>query len=150
MTRSRNIIRDAHVKVPPSVFRVRCMYMWHGSGVHWLCWLLLAVCIDCLLAEAEMADPYCYWDASFPSRSFGVYGQYVNNYYGHPPVTSFSMGESPVAAAQSTDTTCGEEEVTVGPFPTHCCQLAYYVHLLDVIIDEPSELAASAKGSLTQ
>ena len=28
-------------------------------------------------------DPYCYWDASFPSRSFDVYGQYVNNYYGH-------------------------------------------------------------------
>ena len=110
--RSRNIIHDAHVKVPPSVFCLRCM--WHVSGVHWLCWLLLAVCIDCLLAESEMADPYCYWDASFPSGSFDVYGQYVNNYYGRcPPGTSFSMGESPVAAAQSTDTTCGEEEVSL-------------------------------------
>ena len=83
------------------------------SGFLTCCWLLLAVCIDCLVAEAEMADPYCYWDAIFPSRSFDVYGQYVNNYYGHPPGTSFSMGESPVAAAQSTDTTCGEEEVSL-------------------------------------
>ena len=56
------------------------------------CWLLLAVCIDCLLTEAEMADPYCYWDTSFPDRSFDVYGQYVNNLCGHSPGTSFSMG----------------------------------------------------------
>ena len=53
-------------------------------------------------------DPYCYWDTSFTSRSFDVYGQYANNYYGHQLGTSFSMGElrleSPVAAAQSSDT----------------------------------------------
>ena len=47
--------------------------------------VLLAVLIVRLRVEAEMAghDPYCYWDASFPSRSFDVYGQDVNNYYGH-------------------------------------------------------------------
>jgi len=54
---------------------------------------------------------YCYWDSSYPGRSNTqpVYGQYVNNYYGHP---CYSMGEphpeSPTA--HSTDT-CGEEEV---------------------------------------
>ena len=73
-------------------------------------------------------DPYCYWDASFPSmsfdvygsflsRSFDVYGQYVNNYYGHTLGTSFSMGElrleSPIAAAQSSDMACGEDEVSL-------------------------------------
>ena len=42
--------------------------------------VLLAVLIVRLRVEAKMAghDPYCYWDASFPSRSFDVY-----NYYGH-------------------------------------------------------------------
>ena len=72
------------MKVPPSVQS----RVWHGRGVHHslaALAVLLAVLIVCLRVEAEMAghDPYCYWDASFPSRSFDVYGQYVNNYYGH-------------------------------------------------------------------
>ena len=43
----------------------------------------MAVLIVGLGVEAEMAghDPYCYWDACFPSRSFVVYGQY--NYCGN-------------------------------------------------------------------
>ena len=41
--------------------------------------VLLAVLIVRLWVEAKMAgdDPYCYWDASFPSRSLDVYGQYT-------------------------------------------------------------------------
>ena len=78
----RNVIHSVHVKVPP------CMQsrMWHGRSVHcllWLFdWLLYWLLIVRLRVEAEMVghDPYCYWDANFPTRSFDVY---VNNYYGH-------------------------------------------------------------------
>ena len=37
----------------------------------------LAVLIVRLRVEAEFVAPVKYWDASFPSRSFDVYGQYV-------------------------------------------------------------------------
>ena len=42
--------------------------------------VLLAVLIVHLRVEVEMAghDPYCYWDASFLSRSFDVYEQYIS------------------------------------------------------------------------
>ena len=57
---------------------------WTGCSLAALA-VLLAVLIVRLRVEAEMAghDAYCYWDASFSSRSFDVYGQYANNYYGH-------------------------------------------------------------------
>ena len=43
----------------------------------------MAVLLVGLGVEAEIAghDPYCYWDACFPSRSFVVYGQH--NYCGN-------------------------------------------------------------------
>ena len=88
MTRSRNIIHDAHVKVRGRLQSRVCAACGTDAvftGFLTYCWLLLAVCIDCLLAEAEMADPYCYWDASFPSSSFDVYGQYVTTIMGTRP-----------------------------------------------------------------
>ena len=95
MTRSCNSIYDVHVKVQPSV----CVCT--ACGFLTCFWLLLAVCIDC--SEAEMADlsatgmPVSQVDCLMFTDSTLT----LNNYYGHPPGTSFSMGESPVAAAQS-------------------------------------------------
>ena len=87
------------MKVPP---RLACSLV---CGMAW-CSLaalavLLAVLIGRLRVEAEMAghDPYCYWDAGFPSRSFDVYGQY--NYLRalrfsrtRPSLISFLLGWS--------------------------------------------------------
>ena len=62
--------------------------------------VLLVVLIVRLRVEGEMAGPYCYWEAGFPSRSFDVYGQY--NYYGHcnfpgpGPVSPLSCWVGPV------------------------------------------------------
>ena len=102
--RSCNIIHDAHVKVPPSVFCLRCM--WHVTGIHWLCWLLLTVLIAFWpnrkwLTLTATVTPVSQVDLTDSTLATIIGAAHQGPVY---------LWESPpAAAAQSTDTTCGEE-----------------------------------------